>query len=107
MAADSTSASLALAVSKLLSFVRELAQGANMIIIDEPTEGVQFENVVRMADLILSHKQAGMSFLVVEQNLTLVERIADRIVIMDHGEIVLSGTSAEIAREDILSHLTV
>jgi ABC-type branched-subunit amino acid transport system ATPase component len=92
---------------KLLSFVRGLAEGANVVVIDEPTEGVQFENVVRMADLILSHKQAGTSFLVVEQNLTLVERIADRIVIMDHGEIVLSGAAADIAREDILSRLTV
>jgi len=92
---------------KLLSFVRGLSEGANMIVIDEPTEGVQFENVVRMADLIASHKRAGKSFLVVEQNLTLVERIADRIVIMDHGEIVLSGASTDIDHEDILSHLSV
>jgi urea transport system ATP-binding protein len=92
---------------KLLSFVRGLAEAANIVVIDEPTEGVQFENVVRMADLILAYKQLGMSFLVVEQNLTLVERIADRIVIMDHGEIVLSGAAADIAREDILSRLTV
>lgn len=92
---------------KLLSFVRGLAENANVAVIDEPTEGVQFENVIRMADLIRSHKQQGVSFLVVEQNLTLVELIADRIVIMDHGEIVLSAASTEIAREDILSYLTV
>lgn len=92
---------------KLLSFVRGLSEGADMVVIDEPTEGVQFENVVRMADLIQSHKQAGMSFLVVEQNLTLVERVADRIVIMDHGEVVHSGAAADIGRDDILSYLTV
>ncbi|MDR3467770.1 MAG: ATP-binding cassette domain-containing protein [Xanthobacteraceae bacterium] len=92
---------------KLLSFVRGLAEGANMVVIDEPTEGVQFENVVRMADLIQSHKQAGMSFLVVEQNLTLVERVADRIVIMDHGDVVHSGAAADMARDEILSYLTV
>ncbi len=92
---------------KLLSFARGLSEGADMVVIDEPTEGVQFENVVRMADLIQSHKQAGMSFLVVEQNLTLVERVADRIVIMDHGEVVYSGAAADIGRDDILAHLTV
>jgi branched-chain amino acid transport system ATP-binding protein len=92
---------------KLLSFVRGLAEGADMVVIDEPTEGVQFENVVRMADLIQSHKQAGMSFLVVEQNLTLVERVADRIVIMDHGDVVHSGAAADMARDEILSYLTV
>ena len=92
---------------KLLSFVRGLAASASMVVIDEPTEGVQFENVVRMADLIQSHKQAGTSFLVVEQNLTLVERVADRIVIMDHGEVVYSGDAAHITRDEILTHLTV
>jgi len=92
---------------KLLSFVRGLSEGTSMIVLDEPTEGVQFENVVRMAELIKSHKMAGTSFLVVEQNLTLVERVADRIVIMDHGEVVYSCGAAEITRDEILSYLTV
>jgi branched-chain amino acid transport system ATP-binding protein len=92
---------------KLLSFVRGLSEGASMVVLDEPTEGVQFENVFRMADLILSHKMAGTSFLVVEQNLTLVELVADRIVIMDHGEIVHSCDAAGITRDMILNYLTV
>jgi len=92
---------------KLLSFVRGLAESASMVVLDEPTEGVQFENVVCMADLIQSHKQVGTSFLVVEQNLTLVERVADRIVIMDHGEVVYSGGAAHITRDEILTYLTV
>jgi urea transport system ATP-binding protein len=92
---------------KLLSFVRGLSEGGSMVVIDEPTEGVQFENVVRMADLIQSHKQTGMSFLVVEQNLTLVERVADHIVIMDHGEVVHSCDAANIARDEIIAYLTV
>jgi len=78
-----------------------------MIVIDEPTEGVQFENVVRMAELMLAQKDAGASFLVVEQNLTLVDRVADRIVIMDHGEIVLSAPASELDRQQILAHLTI
>jgi ABC-type branched-subunit amino acid transport system ATPase component len=92
---------------KLLSFVRGLAEGSAMVVIDEPTEGVQFENVARMADLIAARKRDGTAFLVVEQNLTLVERIADRIVIMDHGEIVYTGAAGDVARDEILSHLTV
>ncbi|MGJ4931601.1 ABC transporter ATP-binding protein [Bradyrhizobium sp. HKCCYLS2038] len=92
---------------KLLSFVRGLSEGANIIVIDEPTEGVQFENVVHMADLIVTQKRSGVSFLVIEQNLTLVDRVADRIVIMDHGEVVLSAAASEVDRQDILAHLTV
>lgn len=92
---------------KLLSFARGLAEDSQMVVIDEPTEGVQYENVVLMADLVVSHKRAGRSFLIVEQNLTLVERVADRIVIMDHGEVVYSGSGADIGRDEILAHLTV
>jgi urea transport system ATP-binding protein len=92
---------------KLLSFVRGLAEGSAMVVIDEPTEGVQFENVVRMTDLIVARKREGTAFLIVEQNLTLVERVADRIVIMDHGEVVYSGNAGDVARHDILAHLTV
>ncbi|MBH5397233.1 ATP-binding cassette domain-containing protein [Bradyrhizobium sp. CNPSo 4010] len=92
---------------KLLSFVRGLSEGSAMMVIDEPTEGVQFENVVRMAELMLAQKEAGASFLVVEQNLTLVDRVADRIVIMDHGEVALSAAASELDRQQILAHLTV
>jgi branched-chain amino acid transport system ATP-binding protein len=56
---------------------------------------------------MLAQKEAGASFLVVEQNLTLVDRVADRIVIMDHGEIVLSAAASELDRRQILAHLTV
>jgi ABC-type branched-subunit amino acid transport system ATPase component len=92
---------------KLLSFVRGLAEQSTMVVIDEPTEGVQFENVERMMDLIVARKQEGTAFLIVEQNLTLVERVADRIVIMDHGEVVYSGDAADVARDEILAYLTV
>jgi ABC-type branched-subunit amino acid transport system ATPase component len=92
---------------KLLSFVRGMAEGSAMVVIDEPTEGVQFENVVRMTDLIVARKREGTAFLIVEQNLTLVERVADRIVIMDHGEVVYSGDAVDVGRDEILAYLTV
>jgi branched-chain amino acid transport system ATP-binding protein len=78
-----------------------------MVVLDEPTEGVQFENVLRMADLIAAREREGTAFLIVEQNLTLVERVADRIAIMDHGEVVYTGAADGIARDEILSYLTV
>jgi ABC-type branched-subunit amino acid transport system ATPase component len=92
---------------KLLSFVRGLAEGSAMVVIDEPTEGVQFEHVAHMTDLIIARKREGTAFLIVEQNLTLVERVADRVVIMDHGEVVHSGDAADVGRDEILAYLTV
>jgi branched-chain amino acid transport system ATP-binding protein len=92
---------------KLLSLVRGLAEERPLVLIDEPSEGVQYENVMRMAELIMERKASGTAFVVVEQNLTLVERIADSLLVLDHGSVVLEGRAAAISREDVLRHLTV
>lgn len=91
---------------KLLSLSRTLAEDKQIVLLDEPTEGVQYENVVRMAGLIAARKAAGTGFLLVEQNLGLVDAVADRIVILDHGDIVLEGESSKISANDIATHLT-
>lgn len=92
---------------KLLALTRCLSEAGETVLVDEPTEGVQFENVMRMADLINDAKSGGRSFLVVEQNLSMVSRIADYIFVLDHGEVVLEGTVDALSRESIIAHLTV
>lgn len=92
---------------KLLSFTRGVAEGQPAVVLDEPTEGVQWENILRMADMINGRKADGMAFIVVEQNLSFVERIADHYLVMDHGRCVLTGSRAEIGRADIMKHLAV
>ena len=78
-----------------------------IIILDEPSEGVQLENVTSMGALIESRKQCGTSFLVVEQDLNFAEKIADRYLVMDQGVCVLSGFRDEFNRESLIRHLRV
>ena len=92
---------------KLLSIVRGLGEENAVLLLDEPSEGVQYENVIRMAALIEARKAQGAAFIVVEQNLTLVEAIADRLLVLDHGAIVLEGRADEMDRAAILRHLVV
>lgn len=92
---------------KLLSFARGVAEGKPAVVLDEPTEGVQWENIQRMADMINGKKAGGTAFIVVEQNLAFAELIADHYLVMDHGRCVLSGSRGEIGRPDIVKHLTV
>ncbi len=92
---------------KLLSLVRGLGEDNPLMLVDEPTEGVQYENVLRMADLINARKAKGTAFIVVEQNLGLVEAIADKLIVLDHGSVVLEGRANEVRRDDILRHLVV
>ena len=92
---------------KMLSFVRGLAEDQPVILLDEPSEGVQWENILHMEALIAEKKAAGAALIVVEQNLAFAERIADRYLIMDQGRVRLSGSRSEIERSDVLAHLHV
>ena len=90
---------------KILSFVRAMAENGEVTILDEPSEGVQEENIAKMKELILARKSAGGSVVVVEQNLQLAEAIADAFMVMDQGRSVLQGGAGGIGREAVLAHL--
>lgn len=92
---------------KILSFARGLGEGQPLVLLDEPSEGVQWENILRMHELIEQRKAAGAAFVVVEQNVAFAERIADRYLVVDQGRQVLAGSRAEIGREQLIAHLQV
>jgi ABC-type branched-subunit amino acid transport system ATPase component len=92
---------------KILSLVRGLAEAQPVILLDEPSEGVQWENIVHMATLIDAAKAAGTAVIVVEQNLAFAELIADRYLVIEQGSVVLVGHRDEIGRAQLLSHLHV
>lgn len=92
---------------KLLSFVRTVGLQAELSILDEPTEGVQPENIDRMAGVVQSRRRQGASFLIVEQNLSFLEAVADDVLVLDHGECVLEGSMAQLGRERLEQHLVV
>lgn len=92
---------------KLLSFVRTMGLAMPLSLLDEPTEGVQPENIDLMAALIVERKLKGASFIVVEQNLSFIENIADKVCVLDHGDLVLEGDMTLLGREKIEKHLVV
>jgi len=92
---------------KMLSFVRGLSEAQPLVLLDEPSEGVQWENIVHMAHLLEAARAEGRAFVVVEQNLAFAERIADRYLVIEQGSVALAGTRGEVDRERLLRHLHV
>lgn len=92
---------------KLLSFTRTLGLRAPMALLDEPTEGVQPENIERMAALVAARKVQGAGFVIVEQNLGFLQQVADAVLVLDHGSCVLAGAMPELGRERLEAHLRV
>lgn len=71
---------------KLLSFSRTIAEPTKLVLLDEPTEGVQSDNIDLMSEVINEEKSKGRGFLIVDQNLTFLEAFNDIIHLIDHGE---------------------
>ena len=64
--------------------------------IDEPTEGLAPKIVEQVADYLRELRRRGIAVLLVEQKLTIALQVADRCLVMGHGQIVFEGTPAEL-----------
>jgi branched-chain amino acid transport system ATP-binding protein len=81
---------------QMLTLCRTLMGDPELIMIDEPTEGLAPKIVELVADYLRELKRRGISVLLVEQKLTIALEVADRCLVMGHGQIVFEGTPAEL-----------
>lgn len=81
---------------QMLAIARALMAKPQMILLDEPSEGIMPVLVDEMFELFLSMKAAGTSILLVEQNVERSLTISDRAYIMDQGQMVHEGSAADL-----------
>lgn len=80
---------------KMLAAACALVSAAPLILMDEPSEGLQPSNVDLLGRHIASARQGGSGVLLIEQHLALAARLADRFVVLEKGEIVEEGHAGE------------
>ena len=81
---------------QMLTLCRSLMGDPDLIMIDEPTEGLAPKIVALVAEYLLALKEKGISVLLVEQKLAIALEISQRVYVMGHGAIVFEGTPAEL-----------
>ena len=81
---------------QMLTLCRTLMGDPDLIMIDEPTEGLAPKIVELVGEYLQKLKRRGVSVLLVEQKLTIALAISDRCLVMGHGSIVFEGTPAEL-----------
>jgi branched-chain amino acid transport system ATP-binding protein len=81
---------------QMLTLCRTLMGDPDLIIIDEPTEGLAPKIVELVGAFLKQLKTKGVSVLLIEQKLTIAMDISDRVLVMGHGSIVFTGTPAEL-----------
>jgi branched-chain amino acid transport system ATP-binding protein len=84
---------------QMLTLCRTLMGDPDLIIIDEPTEGLAPKIVELVAEYLKTLRSRGVSVLLIEQKLTIAMSISDRCLVMGHGSIVFNGTPQSL-RED-------
>lgn len=81
---------------QMLTLCRTLMGDPQLIIIDEPTEGLAPKIVELVGQYLQELKKRGISVLLIEQKLTIAMNISDRTLVMGHGSIVFDGTPADL-----------
>ena len=98
--ADTPAGVLSGGEKQMLTVCRTLMGDPELIMIDEPTEGLAPLIVQQVGDLIARIAEAGVSILLVEQKLSIALRISHRVYVMGHGRIVFEGTPDQLRSND-------
>jgi ABC-type branched-subunit amino acid transport system ATPase component len=88
--------SLAYGEQRLLEIARALATSPRLLMIDEPAAGLNGTEVAALLRRIASLRERGITIVLVEHNMDLVMTVADRILVMDHGERLFEGAPKEV-----------
>jgi branched-chain amino acid transport system ATP-binding protein len=84
---------------QMLAIGRALMRDPDVLLLDEPSEGLAPKLVDQVRDALVRLREGGLALLLVEQNIALATHVASRVYVMNKGLIVFSGTPSELASQ--------
>jgi urea transport system ATP-binding protein len=91
-----------------LAIARALATDPKLLILDEPTEGIQPNIVEQIQELVIRlNREMGLTVILIEQNVEFAQRAGNRFVILDKGAIAAQGPIDALTDELVQKHLTI
>ena len=94
--AQKISGSLAYGVQRKIEIARALATGAAILLLDEPTAGMNPQETEEMMTIIRNLRELGKTIILIEHDMKVVMGISDRIIVIDHGVKIAEGVPVEI-----------
>jgi branched-chain amino acid transport system ATP-binding protein len=83
-------------IQRMLSIALAYGAGARALLLDEPAAGLGGEDMSRLLDLLKRLRAEGIAVVVIEHHMDLIMAVADRIVVLDQGRLLATGTPAEV-----------
>jgi branched-chain amino acid transport system ATP-binding protein len=99
--ADELTVNLPYGRKRALELATTMALEPELMLLDEPTQGMGHEDVGRVTDLIKKFS-AGRTILMVEHNMNVVARIADRITVLQRGAVIADGPYSEVSKNPLV-----
>lgn len=99
---DTLARNLPLGLRKRLQVARALATNPSVLLLDEPTGGMNSSEKEKMMDLISNLKKLGLTVLLVEHDMNVIMGISDRIIVLDHGVKIAEGGPTEIQNNNVV-----
>jgi len=87
---------LPLGIKKRLEIARALALRPRLLLLDEPSAGLRFEESAQLMELIRQVRDQGIGVLLIEHNMQVVMDLCKRIVVLDHGSKIAEGSPEDI-----------
>jgi branched-chain amino acid transport system ATP-binding protein len=97
---DQPATDLPMGAQKLVEVIRALMARPRMLLLDEPAAGLNDSETAELASLLRAVREAGVTVMVVEHNMSLVMSVADQVMVLDAGSLVASGSPQEIRRNE-------
>lgn len=100
---DQPAGSLSYANRRRLEIARALMTRPRLLLLDEPAAGMNPHETAELAELIVAIRgRFGLSILLIEHDMRMVERLCDRVVALDHGEKLAEGSFASVAGDPLV-----
>ncbi len=97
--ADQPAGSLSYGQRKLLEIGRVMMTDPKLVLLDEPTAGINPTLIQSLVEILEVLSRRGMRFFLVEHNIPLVSQLCDHVLVLDAGELIFNGSAADARRD--------